>query len=699
MQEETDSGLVTRALADDKQAFNQLIERYQAMALFLALRYTGKHEIAHEIVQESFLQAYLSLQRLRDPACFKSWFYGIVMNLCRGWRRDQAQKPTMQDLTQAYEELLAVDPQKIIEERELRQALYEALDTLTPNNRAVALLFYYEDHSIQSISRLLHISPTAVRNRLLKGREQLRAHLGALYPDMHVATPRPYRRARMIPMTVARVQSQEKLLRTTVVLLDNVRQRALVLWFMTERDFSSQMRMFTSTQQKEAAAEPNTTDFIMNLFQALHGTLTEVEIDTLQTDILYARVKARSSDGTQHSIKARLENALPLVIASSCPTMVAEDILERQSIKLVEMGESVEEQLDAVVRQAQQSFRFGTSQAITAVRLPRNLDFTDDFRGWSFMGYPETPKRYEYQLDTTVTYKKKPSVAITLHKEEPSAEETFASGFALLMHEGFIADDYHGKRLRMVAYARAEDVKQGVFNLHVNGPALTTEEIGRKAMYMTSNQHEPIEDTTDWQRYELVIDVPQDATSIQCGFNLTGSGKIWLDGFQFETVDESVPLTGTRMMPPPRQPINLAWEQGFDGWIIAGSSPQDYTRSIEPGDAGTHMVYVKNAVEQPRGNIVLQQIVNAYDYRAKTVRLSGMLRADGIAQQASLYLTHGRVGNTRIERTIQGTTDWQTYDMTFYVPDEPGRIEFGLTLLGPGSIWLRDVRLAVHEES
>jgi RNA polymerase sigma factor (sigma-70 family) len=695
MQEVTDAMLVTRALADDTQAFRLLIERYQTMALVLVLRYTGNREIARELVQEALLQAYLSLHRLRDPARFKSWFYGIVLNLCRSWMRAQANEPEMQDLQLSHGELLEADPQQIVEEHELRRVLREAVAVLSPNNRDVALLFYYEDRSIQSIASLLHISPTAVRNRLLKGREQLRAHLRAVYPDMPVATPRHYRRTTMIPMIVARVQQQERLLRTTVVLVDKPRQQALSLWFMTERDFSSQMRMFTSTQQKAAAAEPLTTDFIMSILQTLHGTLEGVEIVTLQADILYARVKLRGPDGVQQRIKARLENALPLAIESRCPIDVAEDVLERQGIKLVEFGETFEQQLDAVVLQAQQAFHLGTSQAISAGKAPRNLDFADDFRGWSFMGYPDTPKRYEYQLDAAMAYQKKTSLAITLREGEHSAEETFPHSFVFLMHEGFMADDYHGKRLRMVAYARAEEVKQGVFNLHINGPASVREGMERKTMYMTSNQHEPIEGTNDWRRYELVIDVPEDATSIQCGFNLTGSGKIWLDGFQFEAVDASVPLTGTRIVPPPRQPVNLAFEHNFDGWMIAGSSPQDYTRGIE----SPHAAFLKNAVEQPRGNIVLQQIVNAYDYRGRTVRLSATVRAEGVTQQASLYLAHGVTSNTRMERTIQGTADWQTYDITLSIPDESGQIEFGLVLYGLGQIWLRDTQFLTLQEN
>ena len=148
-------------------------------------------------------------------------------------------------------------------------------------------------------------------------------------------------------------------------------------------------------------------------------------------------------------------------------------------------------------------------------------------------------------------------------------------------------------------------------------------------------------------------------------------------------------------MPPPRQPVNLSFEHHFDGWIIAGSSPQDYIRSIEVIERGTHTAYFKNAVEQPRGNIMLQQIINAYDYRGKTVHLSTTLRAESVTQQASLYLGQGVGNKSQIERTIQGTTDWQAYDVILFIPDEPGRIEFGRTLYGSGQVWMRDTQLSL----
>jgi bifunctional DNase/RNase len=249
-------------------------------------------------------------------------------------------------------------------------------------------------------------------------------------------------------MTLARVQYQESRLRTTVVLVDQPRQQALVLWFRNEPDFSSQMRMFTSTEQKAAAAEPRTADFIMSILQVLHGTLEGIEIEPLQADVLYALVKLRDPQGTLQPIKARLDNALPLMVESHCPVDVAEDVLAHHGSKLTEFGETFEQQLDGLMHQAQQTFHLGTSQAISTVKVPRNLDFADGFRGWAFMGYPETPGQYDYHLDAAVTYQNKMSLALTLREGEHSAEETIS-----LRYVGAHARRLHGRRLPWKALA------------------------------------------------------------------------------------------------------------------------------------------------------------------------------------------------------------------------------------------------------
>ncbi|GHP00123.1 hypothetical protein KSF_101700 [Reticulibacter mediterranei] len=83
MEELSDVFLVEQSLLGHKEAFSLLIERYQVMSLYIIKRYVADEEVARELVQEALLQAYLSLQQLRDGSRFKNWFYGITLHVCQ----------------------------------------------------------------------------------------------------------------------------------------------------------------------------------------------------------------------------------------------------------------------------------------------------------------------------------------------------------------------------------------------------------------------------------------------------------------------------------------------------------------------------------------------------------------------------------------------------------------------------------------
>src|SRR6188508_3273118 len=90
----TDGDLVEQTRRNgDKHAFGLLLERHQSGASRMAQRMIAHDETVRDIVQEAMLQAYLSLAFLEKPESFQSWFYGIVINLCRSHLRSQRYNP------------------------------------------------------------------------------------------------------------------------------------------------------------------------------------------------------------------------------------------------------------------------------------------------------------------------------------------------------------------------------------------------------------------------------------------------------------------------------------------------------------------------------------------------------------------------------------------------------------------------------
>ena len=99
MNQKTDAELVALARCGDKAAFSNLIKRHQTLALRVAQKMMNRSDIARELSQEAFLQAYLSLDRLQDDEKFQSWLYGIVINVCRSHRllRRKPTEPVLRD--------------------------------------------------------------------------------------------------------------------------------------------------------------------------------------------------------------------------------------------------------------------------------------------------------------------------------------------------------------------------------------------------------------------------------------------------------------------------------------------------------------------------------------------------------------------------------------------------------------------------
>lgn len=164
--------------------------------------------------------------------------------------------------------------------------------------------------------------------------------------------------------------------------------------------------------------------------------------------------------------------------------------------------------------------------------------------GWFAAG--SHPHQYEMTSDQTVTHGGKASASLKSTVKD-------AGGFGTLMQE-MDAKAYRGKRLRMSSYARAADVADWAgFWMRVDGP-------NGKMLGFDNMQGRPIKGTSDWKRYEIVLDVPEPSEQIAFGILLSGTGQVWMDDVEFETVGKDVPTTGANPKAPSSGPRNLDFE-------------------------------------------------------------------------------------------------------------------------------------------
>lgn len=165
-------------------------------------------------------------------------------------------------------------------------------------------------------------------------------------------------------------------------------------------------------------------------------------------------------------------------------------------------------------------------------------------KGWFIAG--SKPAEYESGVDTAASYNGHASAF--LKAKTPSVD-----GFGTLMQD-FRAGHYLGKRVRFSAFVKAGGLQDWA------GLWMRVDK-GSQQLTFDNMQDRAIKGTTNWQRYDVVLDVPADATGVFFGVLLSGSGEVWVNGAKFETVGPDVPTTGAITAQKPDEPMNLDFEK------------------------------------------------------------------------------------------------------------------------------------------
>lgn len=166
-------------------------------------------------------------------------------------------------------------------------------------------------------------------------------------------------------------------------------------------------------------------------------------------------------------------------------------------------------------------------------------------KGWITTG--SAPADYEYGTDVGKSPDGTKSAFI---KAKPEAK---ATGFGTLM-QMFSADEYRGGRWKLSARMRTEDASKAQLWMRVDGPE-------RKMNAFDNMEDRPVTGSTEWKRYEIVLDVAPDSEAVAFGFFLAGSnGQVWADDFKLERVTTAVPVTG-KATEKPQKPTNLSFDE------------------------------------------------------------------------------------------------------------------------------------------
>lgn len=183
----SDEELVKAFLAGDREAFEELVRRYQAQIFNLAFRLLGNRQDACDATQEIFILLYKKLGTFREESRFSTWLYRVATNSCKDLARRlrshiSLSERVSEDMPE-WGENIPADPKDHPDEMfmglELQQTVQEAMMKLPLRFRVVLYLSDIEGYNYGEIAKILGISIGTVKSRLNRARLRMARELAS----------------------------------------------------------------------------------------------------------------------------------------------------------------------------------------------------------------------------------------------------------------------------------------------------------------------------------------------------------------------------------------------------------------------------------------------------------------------------------------------------------------------------------------
>jgi RNA polymerase sigma-70 factor (ECF subfamily) len=187
--EPSDEALCRSVANREPEAFDLLVERYQERAYRIAWSIVRDREDAKDCTQEAFIRLHDAAGTFAGQSKFSTWFYRILVNCCldnrrrgRGWRRllvwrDAEDEESTGDLVER-QPAPPDDPGERMDEDQQMSRIWEAVETLSPQQRAAVLLQCREGLPTKEIAVVLGTSEATVRVHLHRAFATLRRRVG-----------------------------------------------------------------------------------------------------------------------------------------------------------------------------------------------------------------------------------------------------------------------------------------------------------------------------------------------------------------------------------------------------------------------------------------------------------------------------------------------------------------------------------------
>lgn len=156
--------------AGNAEAFAEIVEHYQTPIFSYLYRLTADYEIARDLSQDTFIQAYREINKLKSNLSFKPWLYRIATNCAWQFRR----RKRLLSFIPLKEDPEVESPENQSDINDERTAVKEALSRIPRDQRVCLVLHFMEGFKYKEIGETLGISEEAVRKRVARGSQEFK---------------------------------------------------------------------------------------------------------------------------------------------------------------------------------------------------------------------------------------------------------------------------------------------------------------------------------------------------------------------------------------------------------------------------------------------------------------------------------------------------------------------------------------------
>ncbi|HLX59373.1 MAG TPA: sigma-70 family RNA polymerase sigma factor [Ktedonobacteraceae bacterium] len=192
LQDFSDGNLAQKSLDGDQRAFEMLVERYRPLLFNCIHRILGDYDQSCDILQQVFLQLYISLPTLQQDKSLRAWLLRVARNRCLDELRRKRSIPfsTLESVGEEDEMSLLVSfcdpnplPEEVAERHDLRSSVQRAIEGLPLHYRRVVLLRYAGQQSFAEIGQALSIPAATAKTYFQRAKPLLRAALTSEMPQ------------------------------------------------------------------------------------------------------------------------------------------------------------------------------------------------------------------------------------------------------------------------------------------------------------------------------------------------------------------------------------------------------------------------------------------------------------------------------------------------------------------------------------